>query len=466
MNFFEDFKPIRNKLRQLHFYTALDRIYLYKGRRELLPEIAEFLYINIIIYSDKQSVDHKFDKIFSDVIYGCDKLSGKVYSAQIDSMVWRWLHTLAHTQLKSNSNNYINVSYRYFLIFSDPKITTHIEKFIGISYIDFLRCALWLHAVFSRRYKVPKSYFMRENTQFTSFSKINMTKTLKLLSLPIIKLREELKKTVTYDEDIFIFQGNCHLEYPIIDEGKNLYCLFPEHLLSQALSGIYYMTKIYESEFDLANAFGKSFERYVGIILSKNNEQGKYDISEEIVFEYKHNTLKTSDWIVFSDTEIIFIECKTKRLRLPSKTLEKFSETLDEDIAFIAHAIIQLYKIADHYKSGNISELVFDPMKKIRLIVITMEEWFIGAPDIRDKLNLKIEDLLKENGIYLEISMQFPYECYSIDRFEVDSQIMFKMGFNNFSEMQKRGEIDEKFMSTFKFKSYHDAEFNDTFLEF
>ncbi|MGF7028954.1 MAG: hypothetical protein BGP15_15410 [Sphingobacterium sp. 40-24] len=98
----------------------------------------------------------------------------------------------------------------------------------------------------------------------------------------------------------------------------------------------------------MANPFGKSFERYVGVILNKNSQGKEYTISEEIVFEYKRNSLKTSDWIVLSDNEKIFIECKTKRLRMPSKTLERFSETLEEDIDFIARLIYEFYSTYTH----------------------------------------------------------------------------------------------------------------------
>lgn len=296
------------------------------------------------------------------------------------------------------------------------------------------------------------------------FSEVNMTKALNLLSIPLKEIKERLKASLTYDYDMFFFHGKPHLEYPIIDDNEYLYCVFPEHLHAQLLSGIYYIAKIYDPQNNLSNPFGKSFENYLGTILKKANEYNKFDVLEEIEFNYKGNQLKTSDWIVSSVEEIVFIECKTKRLRIPSKSLEAYSKTLDEDIEFIANALIQLYKVVNHYRSGNIPKLLFDPNKKISVFVITLEEWFIGGPDMKERLDLAIRSKLREVKISLEVLEKFPYQCYSVDNFEIDNQIMFNLGFAEFYKKQKKGEIDETFRKSFPFKNYHETEFKNIFL--
>lgn len=114
MDYFDEFKPIRNKIRRLHLNTTLERIRLLKGRGEVLPEIAEFLFVNVLLYSEASNIPKQQDLIFNDVLRRCNKLSGKVYSKKIDSMIWRWLHALALTQLKSHYNGYINATFRNF----------------------------------------------------------------------------------------------------------------------------------------------------------------------------------------------------------------------------------------------------------------------------------------------------------------------------------------------------------------
>lgn len=162
MDYFDEFKPIRNKIRRLHLNTTLERIHLMKGRGEVLPEVAEFLFVNVLLYSEALNNPKQHHLVLNDVLRSCSKLMGKVYSKNIDSIVWRWLHALALTQLKSHYNSYINATYRYFLIFSEPQLKLHIEQCIDIAYEDYLRCSLWLHAVFSRKLRVPKSYFLNK----------------------------------------------------------------------------------------------------------------------------------------------------------------------------------------------------------------------------------------------------------------------------------------------------------------
>lgn len=464
MDYFDDFKPIRNKFRSLHLDTVFERIHLLAGRKQLLPEMAEFLYVNAIAYCGTPRVSGKQDRVFNDVLQLSVSLKEKVYSANIDRTVWRWLHTLMLNQLKAHFHDYTDSTYRYYSIFSAPEIKQHIERHIGMGYAEYLKCALWLHAVFTKKLKVPKTYFINQKNEGTSFSAGNMTKTLALLSLPLKALRDRLKQSIAYDDDMFIFHGYPHLEYPIIESDEYLYCLFPAHLHAQLLAGIYYITKIYEPEYKLANPFGKSFEKYVGSILNKNNNSHRFGISEEIPFEYKGNKLKTSDWIVSSSDVIVFIECKTKRLRIASKTLASFSKTLDEDVDFIAKGLLQLYKVIDHYIEGNIPGLPFDAHKAIIPILLTFEEGFVGGPDIKEKINLAIKNLLEQAQLSPEVLNKWPYHCYSIDKFEVDSQIMFDVGFVEFFAMQQRGELDESFIKSFSFKDYHEAEFAETFL--
>src|SRR5690606_41184386 len=127
---------------------------------------------------------------FDDVLRSCNALSGEVYAKKIDSVIWRWVHALALTQLKSHYNGYINATYRYYLIFSEPQLKMHIEQCIGISYVDYLRCSLWLHAVFSRELKVPKSYFLGKKNDRTVFSEANMSKVLRLLSFQLKEIKD------------------------------------------------------------------------------------------------------------------------------------------------------------------------------------------------------------------------------------------------------------------------------------
>jgi len=465
MDVFELFKPIRNKIRGLNLQASLDELYLLKSRGQVLPEVGEFLYINLILYADAPRASSKHKTLFIVVLNLCNALNGKVAELKIETEVWRWLHTLALSQLKAQYNGYKNSVYRYYYIFSEESISKHIENVIGIPYKDYFICALWIHAVFVKNFASPKSYFTGKNNGGIVFSKENMQKTLDLLSLSLYDLRIQLKQTTKYDEDLFILHGYPHILKPLLEKDGNLYCMYPDHLQAQFLSGIYYIASVGDKENKLANAFGKSFEQYLGMVLKKNNQNGLYQIIEEIEFNYKGNKLKSSDWIVKSGDAIIFIECKTKRLRLSSKTMLSSSETLSEDIDFMASAVTQLYKVYDHYKNERIPGLQYDPTKKFIPLVVTLEEWFAGGPDIKEKLNESVKLALIKTNIPLQVMDEYNFRTYSINAFEWDVQIMFQLGFVQYLEKLMNGGITESFQKEFPYIEYYEDEFEKTFMD-
>ncbi|MES2416659.1 MAG: hypothetical protein V4541_00650 [Bacteroidota bacterium] len=465
MDIFELFKPIRNKIRGLNLQASLDELYLLKSRGQILPEVGEFLYINLILYADAPSINSKHKDSFEKVLNLCNALNGKIAELKIETEVWRWLHTLALSQLKAKYNGYKNSVYRYYYIFSEESISKHIENVIGIPYKDYFICALWLHAVFVKKFASPKAYFIGKNNGSVIFSKENMLKTLDLLSLSLYDLRIQLKQVTKFDEDLFILHGYPHLLKPLLEKDGNLYCMYPDHLQAQFLSGIYYIASVGDKKNKLANAFGKSFEQYLGMVLKKNNTNDLFQIIEEIEFSYKSNKLKTSDWIVKSSDAITFIECKTKRLRLPSKTMLSSAESLSVDIDFMAAAVTQLYKVYDHYKNDRIPGLKYDSKMKFIPMVVTLEEWFAGGPDIKEKLTESVKTALIKADIPLQVLDEYNFRTYSINAFEWDVQIMFQLDFLQYLEKLSNGEINENFQKEFPYIEYYEEEFEKTFMD-
>jgi hypothetical protein len=185
-DYFEEFKPIRNKIKKLNLSNSLNKLYLLLQKKPMVivPEIAEFLFINLILYAEGPQSENG-EKYWNRIVHDCMVLKDAVTTPQINSDVWRWLHTVALNQLKAHSNYYFNSVYRYYFIFSDVKISQHIEERLGMPYKSYFMCGLWLHSVFCRKFEYPKSYFTGKNNGGPAFSKENMEKTLNLLSLGI-----------------------------------------------------------------------------------------------------------------------------------------------------------------------------------------------------------------------------------------------------------------------------------------
>ncbi|MFF5383005.1 hypothetical protein [Pedobacter suwonensis] len=466
INYFEHFKPIRNKIKKLNLFETLAKLHaLLNSKKGMLPEVAEFFYVNLLLYAQEDLPAHKnaqryLQEILNDVV----ELDNMNAAQSIDFSVWRFLHTLMLNQLKASHQNLFSALYKYYFIFSMPKIAAHIESKIGMPYKDFFMCAFWLHAKFGQNFAQKRANFVDRNKN-SVFSPENMNRTLELLAKPLDELKAILKTEVTYDHNLFIFHGHAHLTHPVFTKGDNLYCMYPDQLLQQFTGGIYYITQIYEPAYGLSDAFGKAFENYVGLILNKINRELSFNVQEEIVYKIGNRNLKTSDWIISSAEELVFIECKTKRLRLPSKRIQSIEVTLDEDRNSIATAVLQLYKVYVHYSKNLITGLPFDPQLKFTPIVVTLEEWYAGGPGMDDRIEEEVKRLLLENGLSDTLVEEHKYKVYSIASFEYDVQLMFDMGFHRFFEKRRNHEITEEVLRDFPYIKYFEKEFDEHFLD-
>lgn len=113
-DFYHDFKPIRNKIKKLNLFSALDLLYSQINAKKLTinPEIAEFLFINLILYAEAPVVPTDGSKLWGRILIGCIELKDEITAPLIEDNLWRWLHTMGLNQLKGKHNHYFNVIYR------------------------------------------------------------------------------------------------------------------------------------------------------------------------------------------------------------------------------------------------------------------------------------------------------------------------------------------------------------------
>lgn len=441
-NFFDDFKPIRNAFRKLNLWDVLDELNkIRRTNNQYIPEIIEFIYLNSLIYSAEyknirlKNPDLEWQKL----IKLSNEFQTKVNAFWINENAWGFLHKLYLNQLKTTSNHYHLHLYRYFYIFSNTELSEHFKTIIGISFEDFFTCAMWLHSVFDKKtYVIEKTYFLQKKYDNTSFCTTNILRTLDILSANLSGLRQTLKEQVKYDANTFITHDYEHIKKPIFESNQKLYCLFPENLLYQYTAGVYYIAEVYDRKHKLNNTFGASFEQYVGVVLKKN-QTNDLKITKELSFNRNQN--KTSDWIIEDKKSIIFIECKTKRLQIKYK---KFDEIIESDINSIVDAVVQTYKVYNHYEKGDIDELKYDSNKFFFPIIITLEEWYAGFPDFQDDITIRIKNKLKDENLKEELVDNFKFHITSVSNFETDIQIMTKIGFKEFYERMASGKLNKE----------------------
>lgn len=482
MDFFENFKPIRNKLNTLSLWDILDKLYRIQKlkNKPLTPEEVEFVYLNSIVHSDDyiNSRNDWNQNAWVNILNQCKALNNKISEPLLspDSDPFDWLRKMGLNQTKTYSNSYSNQLYRYYYIFSsNTKIREYIETKINMSYNDFFLHATCLQMIYQdENYFFDRKYLLELDKGAPFFSE-NIMKILGILSITLSDLKVSLKTELRYDENSFNTNGLTgseilaftHLVKPIFEFNNKFYCLFPEQLLHQFTSGMYYIAELYDPKCNLSNAFGSAFEDYVGLILEKNNVLKKMRILPEI--HYNDDQNKTSDWIIETDDAIVFIECKTKRLRKESKMYEN-NETDDKktikesDTTKIAEAVEQVYKVYTHYLNNEIPGLIFDSSKVFIPIVITLEEWFAQFPNIKDKVSEIVKSKLKGEDVALVD--RYKFHVFSISEFESIVQIMFSFGFKEYFDKLNANEITNEIKQNFEYKNYFEDEMNCILTEF
>lgn len=487
MDFYEDFKPVRNYLRKLNIFDTLlvlrryvdsfnkknsNRFFLdgieKSNQNIIMPNQLDFLISNSIIYCTdiRSEVNIAKSNDRGRLLLHVKKLEDTFNQKWTNSDIWLWLHAFGLNQQKMFEGDVITKIYRYKAIYEYGKIAEKVNQSIGLSYLDFAGCGLWLFACFSRPegFCIPKSYFENIDSKYdsTPYSRKNVMITLSILSIPLLEIREKTKSILSYGLETFYPLNAPYNFQPIIEYEHHYYCVFPVYILNQITNGVYYLSDIPNAK--LNNDFGKSFEEYVGYIIGKSINEMNYTIRPEI--KYGKSDKKSSDWIIANDTELIFIECKTKRIRQKSHLKESLKDELLEDMNEYAKGITQLYKVYNDYTKNLIPNLLFDEKNFFYPIMITLEEWFPKLPTIDEYLIKRVKSNLTDIGIDSNIVDTNTFQIFCMEKFEQEVQIMMKEGFGKYkSGTTKSGEkIDDIYRKNFSYIRFFDDQMHEDFI--
>lgn len=95
----------------------------------------------------------------------------------------------------------------------------------------------------------------------------------------------------------------------------------PKYITTALLDGLYYRLDIPNSgDPDVNKGFSENMENYLGLIFEHFLNGSKVKCRQEITHDAgKRKTQRTSDWILWDDTDICFMDCKTKRISVKGK---------------------------------------------------------------------------------------------------------------------------------------------------
>ena len=194
-------------------------------------------------------------------------------------------------------------------------------------------------------------------------------------------------------------------------------------------------------------------------MIKKSTTDSKIKFLPEEQYFVGKNRKDTADWIIHDDDSVLFIECKTKRLRLPAKFELDNNNCVNEELEKMADFILQTYKTIMDYRGNKYPSLKFDKKKKIYPLILTLEHWYLFGDRLLAELDNILTKKLQRENIDISCLKQMPYAICTIDEFEKMAQIIQKTGISNFMH----NKIFDSEKRKWEFQSYMNSEFAEEY---
>jgi hypothetical protein len=441
---FELYKPLRNHLRQLNLIDSLRVIHAYMQHLQFSRPLPDDIYTLPFFRNAKTRLEkcvfeweldtlslellvnaiYPDSSLAADTLRRWDCLAGAINKLKTlenglvshypAGSILREIHRLAHRQFPWQRSPDTGSIARYFKLFSRPDLHSIIGRTLGLTARDLYRLGLALTGHFLSAFALE--YPPRIEIPGLSRGKLDLL--LDRIARPTDHLRQLARDRHVVDAT-YAYLFNPLREYPLARQVLNgreyLLAPIPTFLFRRFTEGIYYEVN---RETGFAEAFGKAFQDYIGEVISRAITGTTLLAHPEVVYRVGKNRKDTADWLIIDNTTVLFIECKTKRLRLEAKTDIESPETLERDLATLVLSLMQLYKTIRDYQLGHYPNVPVEPNKKIFPVVVTLEDWFAFGPEIIREVDRRLHESLVADGIDPAVARDMPYSIVSAADFE------------------------------------------------
>jgi hypothetical protein len=355
------------------------------------------------------------------------------------------LNRIAHRQFPWQENDPVIMLARHYIIFSTAVINEICLARLGLSVEQIYLCGIALVSTYLQdaflNIPIPSEIPTLSNNVVKNF--------LSFTCQPISELRNILLSEQRYDESFF-YAYNSLRAYPLIrmrNRGTDsLVCPLPTLLIWRFTAGLYYT--LY-SDARFSNAFGASFQAYVGRAIGRACPTDRLRLFPEQRYGPKKTRKASVDWIVSDNDGAIFLECKAKRPSWGAKVALDDLKALEADLGLLADAIIQLYKTIGDYRRGQYEHFPFEVSRKIYPIVVTLENWHIFSATSH-KLNKLVIEKLTAIQLSLDVLEEMPYSIWYVGDLEAGMQVINETGIRRFID----GKICDSEMKQWEWHPY------------
>ena len=447
MNFYQDYKPFRNYMRRFQTLPTLVALWSYARHvfdgeslppgipvglpmnlaplnTHLYPWDLEILVRETLLHAQPAAgeLDLRHWIVLAKAINHIRRLDGCLSAHTDGPALLLELNRMAHRQFRWQERQDLSWISRILKIYGSESIDRLVLGELGMTTRQFVQLGAHIAGNFISRWglSIPNDYTV------LGISREASGQIYERLTCDLSGLRAELREQQSYDP-AWLYTWNPLEQRPLIkvDPARpNLViCPIPKYALRRATTGIFYDV-INSKGFD--HQYGAAFQRYIGEVCSVCCPAPRFSLREEQSYRLKKGERHDGiDWVLSDAGGHLLIECKTKRMSLGAKMLTDTGQ-LEKDLLALARAVVQTYKntrdIVDGRAGWSTGGLPIYPL------IVTLDEWYLLGPRVREKLQEKIQDLLEEADLSSMLLTEMPLTIASVREFEFAVQVIEQVG--------------------------------------
>lgn len=447
-DFYRSLKPTLNKLSRLNVWDSLfvirqyynnefDNYGLDKVHKESIENfnvypihvyIADFLISASLKYSQICESEYSLRKVkerykICTEIYKVYEKANKIL--KIHPAIGLKAHILSQRKMQ-HYQLYYERMYKYYYLFSSENLKEHVQNTLGFNVKDYFLLAVCLYLEFS------KSFSLTRTNLIDSFEKAKnpwtqeeFHKLFEILSLNIKDVRYNKNFDCSNDALMLFYNNAQHVMRPLLCDGDNIYCPIPIYILNSCIEGLQFHADL-KNNTVLNNELAHNLENYIGEQLSYFSDEKIFKYKKEISYTKER---KTSDWLIYDDENIIFLDCKLKKLTIDAskslsidnsivdeiidshklknrKKIESLKEGLSPLMKDILSFGVDVGKILCCYydwRNNMVKELPYNKDLRIFAVILTLEETYCNVFEIKECIDkIALAYLYEKRGHKLE----------------------------------------------------------------
>jgi len=330
---------------------------------------------------------------------------------------------LFHEQFHWQDDDFLAKAARYSKILAHPLTKEAVEEDLRMSLRSLYIIGIAIAGSLTRKMELH----WRDYYQTPEVPRNHVERFFELCAAELNELRSQIRAEQKYDRT-WALTYNPLRGKPLFYSSERPEIVFgfsSKLLMWRITEGVYY--DVAKGRATFGKAFGTAFEHYVGDVLKTVFSAPKFHVQGETSFEVKKGHGRAgSDWHLSDESCHVFIECKTKRLRLTSKA-DMDHEHFAEDLLKMAQFVVQNYKNIYEARSGVRPDF---PKRDLTFFnaIVTLENWRLVHPLVEPELHKLITAQLRREGLPESLLSECPYRVFSAQEFEMSSQDAARLG--------------------------------------